>query len=143
MISGKVLGRSSNRAIAIVLTFTDNVLSRQSNRIWLLQKNYITSLFMFLAWAYACSILFWKSTRHDDRKQTHNRKSEAPITRVNVCVYLRGMLHKSKSKSKKRVSQIIFNQTTPHKKPPKCEKNTYNREECVAPIPGRPCLTGL
>ena len=92
MISGKVLGRSRDRAIGVVLTFT-SVLSRQSNKIWLLQKNIITSLFMFLAWAYACSILFWKSTRHDDRKQTHNRKSEVPITRVNVCVYLRGMLH--------------------------------------------------
>ena len=119
MISGKVLGRSSNRAIAIVLTLTFNVLSRQSNRIWLLQKIYITSLFMFLARAYACSILFWKSTRHDDRKQTHNRKSEAPITRVSVCVYLRGMLHKIKSKRKKKKSQsnhLQSNYTT------KCEK---------------------
>ena len=140
MISGKVLGRSSNRAIAIVLTFTDNVLSRQSNRIWLLQKNYITSLFMFLAWAYACSILFWKSTRHDDRKQTHNRKSEAPITRVNVCVYLRGMLHKIKSKSKSIKKSVKSSSIKPHHE---MRKNTYNREECVAPIPGRPCLTGL
>ena len=94
-------GRSSVRAIGVVPTFAFNILSRQSNKIWLIQKNYITSLFMFLAWAYACSILFWKSTRHDDRKQTHNRKSEAPITRVNVCVYLRGMLHKIKKRSAK------------------------------------------
>ena len=117
MISGKVLGRSTSRAIGVVPTFTFNILSRQSNKIWLLQKNYITSLFMFLAWAYACSILFWKSTRHDDRKQTHNRKSEAPITRVNVCVYLRGMLHKIKSKRKKSQSNHLqSNYTT------KCEK---------------------
>lgn len=41
---------------------------------------------MFLAWTYACSILFWKSTGHDDDgKQTHKRKNgETPARAMRL-----------------------------------------------------------